>query len=176
MTRRVERLVKRKKEAYLSLRKQGLDRALEVHKVARKELKNGLRRARREYEKTLASTIKENPKAFYAYVRSKRMARVRVGPVRDSGGNLCMEPEEVGEILNEHFASVFTSEKDLDVCEDRMKQADMLEQVYVRKEDVLEILKNMRIDESPGPDGIYPRLLREVKEEIAAPLAMIFAS
>ncbi|XP_067904856.1 uncharacterized protein [Heterodontus francisci] len=175
MTRDVEQLVKRKKEAYLRLRKQGSDRALEGYKVARKELKNGLRRARRGHEKVLAGRIKENPKAFYTYVRNKRMTRVRVGPIRDSGGNLCLESEEVGEVLNEYFASVFTSERDLVVCEDSVKQADMLEQVDV-KEDVLEILKDMRIDKSPGPDGIYPRLLREAREEIAAPLAMIFAS
>eukprot|EP00061_Rhincodon_typus_P003697 g20745.t1 len=74
-TRHVEHLVKRKKEAYVRLRKQGSDRAPEVYRVARKELKNGLRRPRSGYEKTLAGRIKENPKAFYAYVRNKRLAR-----------------------------------------------------------------------------------------------------
>jgi len=176
MTRDVEYLVKRKKEAHLRLRKQGSDRALESYKAARKELKNGLRRARRGHEKALADRIKENPKAFYSYIRGKRMARVRIGPIRDSEGNLCLESEEVGEVLNEYFASVFTSERDLVVCEDSVKQADMLEHVVVKKGDVLEILKNMRTDKSPGPDGIYPRLLREARHEIAAPLAMIFAS
>eukprot|EP00061_Rhincodon_typus_P002012 g16373.t1 len=159
MTRHVEHLVKRKMEAYLRLRKQGSDRALEINKVARKELKNGLRRARRGYEKALVGRIKDNPKAFYTYVRNKSMARVRVGPVRVSRRNLCMESEEVEEVedvLNEYFTSVFTSERDPDVCEDSMKQADMLEQVDVRKEDVLRILKNMRIDKSPGPDRLYP--------------------
>eukprot|EP00061_Rhincodon_typus_P001883 g16036.t1 len=141
MTRHVEHLVKRKKEAYLRLRKQESDRALED---SRKELENGLR-PRRGYEKALAGRIKENPKEFYTCVRNKRMARVRVGPIRDSGRNLCAELEEVGEVLNEYFVSVFTSETDLDVCEDSVKQADMLEQVDFRKEDVLEILKNMRI-------------------------------
>eukprot|EP00061_Rhincodon_typus_P002959 g18915.t1 len=93
----VEHLAKRKKEAYLRLRKQVLDRPLEGYKVARKELKNGLRRARRRYEKALAGRIKENPKAFYTYVRNKSMARVKVGPIRDSGGNLFKESEEIGE-------------------------------------------------------------------------------
>eukprot|EP00061_Rhincodon_typus_P001492 g14949.t1 len=127
MTRHVEHLVRRKKEAYLRLRKRGSDRALEDraiegYKVARKELKNGLRRARRVYEKALAGRIKENPKAFYTY-----------------------EEQEDDQI--------FTSERDLDVCEDSVKQDDILQQVDVRKEDVLELLKNMRRD---GPDGIYP--------------------
>eukprot|EP00061_Rhincodon_typus_P001110 g13748.t1 len=109
-----------------------------------------------EGEKTLAVRIKENPKAYYTYVRKKRIARVRVGPIRDSGGNMCAESEEIGEVLNEYFASVFTSERVIDFCEDSMEWADMLEQVDVRKEDVLEIMKNMRIDKFPGPDGIYP--------------------
>eukprot|EP00061_Rhincodon_typus_P002007 g16364.t1 len=73
-TRHVEHLVKRKKEAYLRLSKQGSNRALDGYEIARKELKNGLR-ARREYVNALAGKIKENPKAFYTYVRNKRMAR-----------------------------------------------------------------------------------------------------
>eukprot|EP00061_Rhincodon_typus_P006131 g26439.t1 len=97
--------------------------------------------------------IKKNPKTFYTYVRNNRMARMRVGPIRDSGGTLCMESEEVGEVLNECFASVFTSENDLDICEDSVKKADMLEQVDVRKEDMLDILKTMRIDKSLGQTG-----------------------
>ena len=48
----------------------------------------------------MANRIKENPKAFYSYVKSKRVARERVGPLKDSGGDLCMEPEEMGKILN----------------------------------------------------------------------------
>eukprot|EP00061_Rhincodon_typus_P003669 g20671.t1 len=91
----------------------------------------------------------------YNAVRNKRIARLRVGPIRNSGGNLCLESEEVGDVLTEYFASVFTSERDLVACQDSVKQADMLERVNVRKEDVLEILKNMKIDKSPGPDGIY---------------------
>eukprot|EP00061_Rhincodon_typus_P012240 g37850.t1 len=86
--------VKRKKEAYLWLRKQGSDRALQGYNVAKKELKNGLRKTRRGHEKALAGRIKENPKAFYTYVSNKRMARMRVGPIRDGGGNLYLELEE----------------------------------------------------------------------------------
>eukprot|EP00061_Rhincodon_typus_P006250 g26696.t1 len=176
MTRHVKHLVKRKKETFLRLRKQGLDRALESYRVARKELKNGLRRARSGFEKALAGRIKENPKVFYTYVRDKRMARVRVGLIRVIGGNLCVESEETEEVLNEYFASVFTSETDFVVCKDIVKQADVIEQVVVKKEDVIEILKNLRIDKSPGPDRMYPRLLQEAREKFAAPLVMIFAS
>lgn len=31
------------------------------------------------------------------------------------------------------------------------------------------VLKNIKVDKSPQPDGIYPRLLREAREEIQEP-------
>ena len=105
--------VKKKKEAYINFRKLKTDKALEEYKENRKELKQGLRRAKRGHEMSLAGWIKEIPKAFYAYIRGKRVAKERLGPLKDSGGNLCMQPDEVGEVLNEYFASVFIKEKDV---------------------------------------------------------------
>ena len=104
------------------------------------------------------------------------MTRVRLGPVKDSSGNLCMESEEIGEALNEYFSSVFTKERGHVVEEDSVIQAGRLEEVDIQKEDVLAILKSLRIDKSPGPDGIYPRILWEARDEIAEPLALIFMS
>jgi len=57
----VESLVKRKKEAYVKMRHEGSVSALESYKLARKDRKRELRRARRGLEKSLAGRIKENP-------------------------------------------------------------------------------------------------------------------
>ena len=51
-----------------------------------------------------------------------------------------------------------------------------LDGIEVNKEEVLAILESVKIDKSPGPDGIYPRILWEAREEIAQPLALIFVS
>jgi len=53
---------------------------------------------------------------------------------------------------------------------------DSLSHVEIKKEEVLGILKNMKVDKSPGPDVIYPRILREAREEIAGTLREIFVS
>ena len=39
---------------------------------------------------------------------------------------------------------------------------------------VLKLLQNLKIDKSPGPDSLHPRLLFEIKESIAEPLSIIF--
>ena len=88
-------------EAYINFRKLKTDLALEEYKDSMKELKKGLRRAKRDHEMSLAGRIKENPKAFYAYIRRKRVAKERVGPLKDSGGNLCVEPDEVKDLTHE---------------------------------------------------------------------------
>ena len=133
-------------------------------------------RTKRGHEKALASRIKENPKVFYPYIKSKRVARERVGPLKDRGGNLCVEPEEMGEVLNEYFASVFTKEKDLVDDEPGKGCVDSLSHVEIEKEEVLGFLRNIKVDKSPGPDGIYPRILKKAREEFAGALREIFVS
>eukprot|EP00061_Rhincodon_typus_P005241 g24514.t1 len=88
-----------------------------------------------------------------------------------------MEPQEVGEILNEYFALVFTKEKDpMTDAEVRDECVNTLVNVNILKEEVLGILKCVKVDKSPRPDAIYPRLLREARKEIAEALADIFTS
>ena len=76
-------LVKEKKEAFIKARRLGTHGASVEHKESRKKLKQGVRRAKRGHKKSLGSRIKVNPKAFYTYIKNKR-----VGPLEDRGGNL----------------------------------------------------------------------------------------
>ena len=175
-TKAVLNLVKKKRKAYKRFRELGDDRDLDEYTACRKGLKKEIRRARRGHEKALAGKIKENPKAFYKYVKSKRMRCEGIGPIKCEGEKVCTEPEEIAEVLNEYFTSVFTVEKDLGGCTTGLRRTEKFEFVDIKKEDVLEILNSIKIDKSPGPDGMYPRLLWEAREEITEPLAMIFAS
>ena len=47
-------------------------------------------------EKALAGKSRENPKIFCKYINGKRITRERIGPIRDKGGNLWVEPEDIG--------------------------------------------------------------------------------
>eukprot|EP00061_Rhincodon_typus_P001212 g14044.t1 len=46
--------------------------------------------------------------------------------------------------------------------------------VAITKEKVLEKLNGLKVDKSPGPDGLHPRVLKEIAEEIVEALVMIF--
>eukprot|EP00061_Rhincodon_typus_P005477 g25029.t1 len=70
---------------------------------------------------------------------------------------------------------IFTKEKELAEDDLREGSVDLLGQVAIKKEEVLCVLKSIKVDKSLGPDGIYPRILREARE-IAGVLTDIFVS
>lgn len=72
---------------------------------------------------SLAIRIKENFKACYTYIRHKKVAGERVGLLKDKGGDLCIESEEVVVVLEEYFILVFTKE---DVVDGEIKQGYIL--------------------------------------------------
>jgi hypothetical protein len=58
----------------------------------------------------LANEVKNNPKSFYAYVRSKTSVKDVVGPFRANDGKLVTDNGGMCKILHDFFASVFTNE------------------------------------------------------------------
>eukprot|EP00061_Rhincodon_typus_P008492 g31132.t1 len=46
--------------------------------------------------------------------------------------------------------------------------------VAITKEKVLEKLNGLKVDKPPGPDGLHPRVLNEIAEEIVEALVVIF--
>ena len=92
------------------------------------------------------------------------MAREGVHPRKGKGGKLCVEPKEVGEILNEYFASVFTKERDTSIDGVSEGCVNPLDQAIITREEVSGVLKRIKVYKSPGLDGIYPRLRREPRD------------
>ena len=69
-----------------------------------------IRKSKRTFEKKLTGNIKNYSKSFYAYVRSKRKVRDKVGPLENNSGNIISDGFQMAEVLNEYFRSVFTTE------------------------------------------------------------------
>eukprot|EP00061_Rhincodon_typus_P002935 g18852.t1 len=113
MTRNIEALTRKKKEARLKNRLLGSRESLEVHWGYRSLLKKEIRRVKRRHEIALAEKIRVNPKRSFKHIKGKRIIRERIGPLKDQSGHVLVEPQEMGEVLNEYFSSVFTMEKDM---------------------------------------------------------------
>ena len=103
---------------------------------------------------------------------AKKTLKSTIGPLLSAEGEIVTDERETADILNNYFASVFTVEEDRgeEAIPYKMTVAAQLFLVDITEEDVMRVTDKLKICKSPGPDQIYPRLLKEVKEAICKPL------
>ena len=82
--------------------------------------------------------------------------------------------KEKAEVLNKYFSTVFTVEKTVYDKVIPNKTESKLFNIEVTQDIVKKTLSKLKIGKSPGPDGIHPRVLKELLEVISLPLTIIF--
>jgi len=68
-----------------------------------------IRKAKAHLELRLANVVKDNKKCFSKYINNKKRAKESLQHLLDVRGNIASKDEEMAEVLNVFFASVFTS-------------------------------------------------------------------
>ena len=102
-----------------------------------------------------------------------------VGPLENNSGNIISDGFQMAEVLNEYFSSVFTTEyiSSLPVPFPKSEgnKSEHLGQLFVTPEMIeKEKIKKMKDNKSHGVDGIPPKLLKEIVEQISTPLSKVF--
>lgn len=133
-----------------------------------------IRKTRREFETKLAQEIRTNNKGFWTYVNSRRKTQTTIPDLCNEEGILVNDTQAKAEVLNRQYSKVFTRENlsTFPTFEDKTLQEEL--RISLTKERVLSKLLTLRIDKSPGPDGIHPRVLKELAETLATPLFILF--
>ncbi|GAB0207425.1 mitochondrial enolase superfamily member 1 [Grus japonensis] len=165
--------VKHKKEAYRGW-KQG-QVAWEEYRETVRAAREQVRKAKALIEISLARDVKDNKKSFYRHVSDKRRTRENVGPLRNETGDLVTQDVEKAEVLNDFFPSVFAGKclsHTAQVTEGR--DWENAEPPTVGEDQFREYLRNLKVHKSMGPDELHPRVLRELVDEVARPLSVIF--
>ena len=151
--------------------------SFKAYKDVQKQVQKSVRMARRKLERKLAKDRKKNSKAFFSYVKKKTKNRVSVGPlVQDD--TVVADSEAMASILNTWYCSVFTEEDltNFPKPEELYKGEEPLDMVDCTAGKVKKKLKKLKPNSAPGPDRIWARVLNELSEELAQPLAMVFNS
>ena len=78
-------------------------------------------------------------------------------------------------MLNESFVGVFTKENEEDIPEPPEHQVlQQLKTINFKKDKIRKKLEDLNPNKSPGPDGISPRILKEMADILVDPLHSIF--
>ena len=141
---------------------------------ARNQAKWATRQALRDYEHNIAAEAKKDPGGFYKYVRGKTNTKSGIGDL-EANGRVAQSDEDKAGVLNSFFASVFTKEdaSELPDFPDRGFH-DILDTLTFSPPLIKKKLLKLNPTKSPDPDGLHPRILRELSDELAYPLSLLF--
>ncbi|KAK4808577.1 hypothetical protein QYF61_009880 [Mycteria americana] len=91
---------------------------------------------------------------------------------------MAIKDEENVEVLHAFFASVFNSQTSypqvIQPPELEDRDGEQNKSPIIQEEAVNDLLRHLDTHKSMGPDGIHPRVLRELVEELAKPLSIIY--
>ena len=128
-----------------------------------------------------ASSQTTKNKRFWSYIKHRRSSNAGVAPLKKDG-RLTSDPKEQAEVLNLQFQSVFGDGKRY-TEEEFMQKTGMhdcnfpaIEDIEISERGVTTLLQNLNPHKACGPDGIRPRVLKELAREIAPPLTALFKS
>ena len=173
LTGDVRRLMKEKRKAWAKWKKTRSEVDKSTYKELEGKVKKVIRNRKKAVEKSVARNAKTNPKSFFSYINGCRVARTKVGPIKDENGDVIMDPKEQAERFNEHYASVFTRSTIAPPCKEPVTE-EKIEDVDFSVETVKNLIDGLKERASPGPDGINNRVLKETRDIIAYPLFRLF--
>ena len=140
-TRETTKCRRAKVKAWNKFRKLGNEDAYQKYKIKLNKATAANKNAQRNFEKKLATDIKDNCKSFFAYVRSKQRTRDKVGPLKDKCGKIIVDDQQGADLLNEYFCSVFTKENLENIPQPDLKfkgsEKEKLFDLVISEDDVL---------------------------------------
>jgi len=151
------------------------------YKVTRNKVKSEVAKLLREEQEKISVDCKRNPKVFWQYVNKRNKSKTNVGDLKwqnSHGREMSAETDsDKATALQDFFSSVYTTETNIAferlsnrLDDNTKKHSDFV----LTQEDILNRLAKLKIDKSPGPDQLHPRILYETRDVIAYPLLLIY--
>ena len=106
----------------------------------------------------------------------RRKINTRVSDLKKTTGGYSANDEEKADILIQQYYNTCTTEdiSNMPDVEPRKMISSAMSDIEITEQEVYKKLVTLKIDKSPGPDEIHPRLLKEMAEELSGPLTILF--
>ena len=172
MDKKVKNLINYKKRLFKLVKTNRSEDNVNRLRLAEKKCKNAVRKAKKNYEKKLSANG-SNVKKFHAYIRSKTKIKFPVGPIKKNGETIT-DNKKMANLLNQYFGTVFTKETNEPAPNCHISSNIKLETVVITQSKIIEKIKKLKVNSSPGPDGISVKLLQSHVNSLSLGLAIIY--
>ena len=177
----VRTLIKEKKRAHRRWIQHSSRPDSEVFRQEYNRIRNkctrAVRKAQRIFERDIALKAKKDNKAFWGLTRRRLKTKVGISPLRSdplNASSLKFDDKAKAEILQSQFESVFVQEPDGDLPNFPSRTQSHISHFVIAESDVLKELLLLVATKSPGPDGINPRLIKELAPQLSKVLTHLF--
>ena len=121
--------------------------------------------------------IRSNPKYFFSYAKRLSKIRTSVGPLKDPNGSLKHEPQDMANILQGQYSSVFSNPQspDIDTNATHTDPSEFsISSIDVNEKEMIEAMAELDPN-SAAPDGDIPaRILRCCRNSLSKPLVILW--
>ena len=141
-----------------------------VQREMRKQHRSYIHNMLTESEDTSATTNKK----FWTYVKHRRGDTSEITAIK-TDHRLLTDKKSMANALNHQFHSVFSPAEPAQPTIDKdQNNITVMNNIFVHKDGVLKLLKDLKPNKASGPDNISARLLKETADIIADPLCYIY--
>ena len=136
-------------------------------------------------EEAALNSMKENPKYFFSFARSRQKTRARIGPFIDpSTGNPNPDPDFAAQVLSEQYSSVFVQprpEWKVDNAKEFFSSScsvgvPVLQDIEFSESDIEFACHELKTSSAAGADGVPSSLLKTCRKELRRPIFILWLS
>jgi hypothetical protein len=178
MNDEIKREIKQRDHLYKQKVRFSTEENINALKNSHRKVASLIKTAQRNEEIVIANNSKINPKKFFSYVKNRKPIKGGLGPFKDEQGVLKFNNNELAEIANNYFVSVFTTEELTELPEPRIvfegSSSECISNIIINEEQVLKAIHNLNKFKAMGPDEISARVLKDVRLAVIEKIIVIF--
>ena len=142
----------------------------------KQEVQQKLRRSYWKYVESVITPLETEPgmKRFWSFVRHMRTDNCGIAALKEDGRTLT-DSKSKADACNRQFESVFTDETPLTTTHLSKPQLHpSCPDIVITCPGVVKLLSSLKAHKAPGPDGVSPRVLKELATTIGPILTVIY--
>ena len=143
------------------------------------DMKEVINRNYEQKELAAVKRIKSNPKFFYSYAKSKSQVKSSINMLLNKSDEIVTNKKGLTDILQDQFTSVYSDPNSPEIRSAEFPQPTIGKQfedydIDITDDDIISAIKDIKVESSPGPDGIPAILLKNCASELCDPIIRIW--
>ena len=140
------------------------------------QINNSIISQQEQREQLATDRIKENPRYFFSFARENKKLVCNIGPLQNKDGELTDDPENMANILQDQYASVFSDPDSLKKCLPTLNVPlnSILENIDFTEKHIIEAINEIDAHAACGPNDIPAIVLKNCKVNLAHPILLLW--